>query len=674
MSTAGLRMSPASPPVQHTSTVCTPSSWYRATVALPLRRLVVGVRVHGQDGRAGCRRGRRATRVDGRRRHRLSPTVTLSVRERPIQSIAWRAVEYSRCSARSRRASSSLLVARRRRALAGRVRRAPLPSADRPTPARLALAIVRRRVRVRDPRRAGRLRGTRRRAGRDRRHPRPADEPGRAASAPWSSTTADPATPGPRRLRAPRTEPVPDDPRPLRPRELRPPRHGQLATRSTASTTRRSSEPGPRTAPPTASDELAELLRRHARSRSISSGRASLSNGAWLARRRARATWRATSTGSGPRSASAGSPSSATRTAPSSAPCTRRSSPTRSGRWCSTRAVDLSSTTRSSEQRGNAAGFEHALDAFLADCARTTPSARSIRDGDPRAALARPPRPVRSGLDAPDATTAAPVGVHRVLRRRCSRALYARERLADPRRGAPRRGRRRRRRRASRPLSDTLRGSTRRRHVRQLPGGDRHHHLRRPTRAARVVRRVPRARTTSSRRDFPVFGPVLGGSPGRVRSALPAPRRRRAARRRPGRRTRRRSSSSGRPHDPATPYAGAQDLQRASRGSRAPDARRHAARRRTRRAIACVDDDRRSYLLARASSRRADARCAASLIGGASARARGGQTSTRPMSRMPARGPATTRRSRSSWPIAPPSSADASTCPGRATSVRRPRG
>src|SRR5688572_12759807 len=36
LSIAGLRMSPSSPPVQHTSTVRTPSAWYLATVPAPL--------------------------------------------------------------------------------------------------------------------------------------------------------------------------------------------------------------------------------------------------------------------------------------------------------------------------------------------------------------------------------------------------------------------------------------------------------------------------------------------------------------------------------------------------------------------------------------------------------------------------------------------------------------
>src|SRR5690242_10715947 len=35
VSTAGLRMSPASPPVQHTSTLCTPSAAYLAVVPAP---------------------------------------------------------------------------------------------------------------------------------------------------------------------------------------------------------------------------------------------------------------------------------------------------------------------------------------------------------------------------------------------------------------------------------------------------------------------------------------------------------------------------------------------------------------------------------------------------------------------------------------------------------------
>src|SRR5947209_2974263 len=36
LSMAGLRMSPSSPPVAHTNTVCTPSAWYLATVPAPL--------------------------------------------------------------------------------------------------------------------------------------------------------------------------------------------------------------------------------------------------------------------------------------------------------------------------------------------------------------------------------------------------------------------------------------------------------------------------------------------------------------------------------------------------------------------------------------------------------------------------------------------------------------
>ena len=49
VSAAGLRMSPASPPVQHTSTPRTPSSAYSATRARALRRLVVGVGVDRQQ-------------------------------------------------------------------------------------------------------------------------------------------------------------------------------------------------------------------------------------------------------------------------------------------------------------------------------------------------------------------------------------------------------------------------------------------------------------------------------------------------------------------------------------------------------------------------------------------------------------------------------------------------
>ncbi len=51
--------------------------------------------------------------------------------------------------------------------------------------------------------------------------------------------------------------------------------------------------------------------------------------------------------------------------------------------------VDLSSTMEQ-QQRGNAAGFEHALDEFLADCA-ARPKCAFHSHGDPRGALDRAP-------------------------------------------------------------------------------------------------------------------------------------------------------------------------------------------------------------------------------------------------------------------------------------------
>ena len=63
VSTAGFRMSPASPPVQHTSTLCTPSAAYFGGRARALRRFVVGVRVHLEQAETiGVGHGRKATR------------------------------------------------------------------------------------------------------------------------------------------------------------------------------------------------------------------------------------------------------------------------------------------------------------------------------------------------------------------------------------------------------------------------------------------------------------------------------------------------------------------------------------------------------------------------------------------------------------------------------------
>ncbi len=62
-------------------------------------------------------------------------------------------------------------------------------------------------------------------------------------------------------------------------------------------------------------------------------------------------------------------------------------------------AVDLSETG-TVRQVGNAQGFEHALDTYLADCA-ADPTCDFHSDGDPRAALTRSSRPVRSRVDHP---------------------------------------------------------------------------------------------------------------------------------------------------------------------------------------------------------------------------------------------------------------------------------
>ena len=102
VSIAGLRMSPASPPVQHTSTVWTPSSWYRATVALPFDASSSGCActVRTASGLPVAVDGPIAAARDDRDRREPSPKVTLSARRATDTVDPCRAAERSRCSAR----------------------------------------------------------------------------------------------------------------------------------------------------------------------------------------------------------------------------------------------------------------------------------------------------------------------------------------------------------------------------------------------------------------------------------------------------------------------------------------------------------------------------------------------------------------------------------------------
>ena len=235
-----------------------------------------------------------------------------------------------------------------------------------------------------------------------------------------------PGDPGTETLRVGRRSRSPGRPRPLRRRQLRPARHGRLE----ADRLRRRRDRRPRScAEDPTPDTAADLPRFYAGTNSsVDVVKACIDRLGDLARRRSGpATSRATWSGSGSRSAtpkltylgySYGTVLGAVYAQDVPA--------TACGRWCSTRAVDLSSTPEQ-EELGNAQGFEDALDAFLADCAART-SCVFHSGGDPESGARAPARPLRGRACSSVPRDGRRAGVERVLPR--------------ARRGALRQGRR----------------------------------------------------------------------------------------------------------------------------------------------------------------------------------------------------------------------------------------
>ena len=155
-------------------------------------------------------------------------------------------------------------------------------------------------------------------------------------------------------------------------------------------------------------------------------------------------------------------------------------------------AVNLTDSSRD-EQVANAAGFEGALDKFLAWCADA--STCTFGDGDPAAALAGVARPVRAGPRAPGERR-APGRRRRVLPSAALVALRPGRRLARARARAPERVPRRRH---HPPAPHRLLPRSRRPGpLQRTAGGHRTDPLRRRAHAGRAVRRVPRECSSSS--------------------------------------------------------------------------------------------------------------------------------------------------------------------------------
>jgi pimeloyl-ACP methyl ester carboxylesterase len=223
-------------------------------------------------------------------------------------------------------------------------------------------------------------------------------------------------------------------------------------------------------------------------------------------------------------------------------------------------AVNLSSTA-SSELEANAVGFEQALDAFLADCA-AHPSCAYHRDGNPRAALAALQQRFESGYQVPvgDGRRAGATIFYLAL----AAALYDRANwpflahaLDDAEHG---------RGELLARFADSITGR----------GPDGHYdHLQEALNAIRCDDRRDalasfddyRAQYDRYSQQFPIFGAFLAASPIGCDPRLPAP----PASEQLG--DVRATGAApilivGTTGDPATPYAGAVDLQQRLAGSR----------------------------------------------------------------------------------------------------------
>ena len=469
-------------------------------------------------------------------------------------------------------APSPATASRRRSHLALRAAAAAGGDRRRPRPGCSAWRDVRRQLAVRD---AARSRSTTAARRRDRR-PR-----GRRGSAP-----RDPS-PAPRlarrqlrrsrRRRAPRRCRLRRTPIPAAVRDrfdlvsFDPRGTGELASRSTASTTPPPTGCTPRTRRPTPTPTSVVL--RRARTNPVDVvARCVARNGAWLAAGR--------DPQRGPR--------------PRPAPCRARRRHAdvprllvrhgdrrgvradvprpRSGAWCSTRRSTCR-RRRARGARGNAQGFEQALDDFLADCAARTSCAFHSR---------RRPDGARSTSLAATASSAACSSARRPRHRRSRRGSRGRgvlHRARSPRSttsqyGWPALADGLRRRRAAATARCCLASPT------ATTGGatdgtydninevDRRDPLRRPRDADAVASTSTAAEYDRRLGAVPVARRLRRQH--RRSAATPAspPPRRRGRRRRPRRRTRRRSSSSGRPTTRPRPTRAREDLSARIAGSR----------------------------------------------------------------------------------------------------------
>jgi pimeloyl-ACP methyl ester carboxylesterase len=252
-------------------------------------------------------------------------------------------------------------------------------------------------------------------------------------------------------------------------------------------------------------------------------------------------------------------------------------------------AVNLA-TTPAQRQRGNARGFESALDAFLADCAADTKCAYHS-GGDPRAALLRLRDRFEAGLTLASRDLRV-VGVSEFYVGMLA-ALYAPEvwpTLAEALRAADEDGDGD----LLRALADSLLGRREdgsydniQEAISIINCADRP--------SDRVSFNAFRLTFEDLSQRFPVLGPAFGGSPLGCDPRLPQP----AEAEQLGdvrSRTARPVLILGVTHDPATPYDGAVELHRRLRGSRVLtlEGTQHTA---YSRGIACIDGAVDLYLL-----------------------------------------------------------------------------
>jgi pimeloyl-ACP methyl ester carboxylesterase len=264
--------------------------------------------------------------------------------------------------------------------------------------------------------------------------------------------------------------------------------------------------------------------------------------------------------------------------------------PTRVGAMVLDGAVDLSDSAES-ELQANAVGFEQALDAFLKDCAARTKCAY-YHGGDPRSALTALQQRFESGYRVPvgDGRQAGATLFYLAL----AAALYDRSSwpylanaLADAERG---------RGQLLATFADSITGR----------GSDGHFdHLQEALNAIRCDDRhdalvsfdAYRSQFTQYSQEFPIFGAFLAASPVGCDARLPVPP--------PSEQVGdvRVSGTApilivGTTGDPATPYAGALDLQQRLSGSRVLTlvSTEHAG---YGKGISCIDDSVDTYLLHR---------------------------------------------------------------------------